>query len=208
MIYTIGLGADDSDLDGELLQDIAEETGGTYLRADPNDVISLIAGFLHAQADTTGDILSEQKGTLSKGQTSDAEHFEITDKAGDLDALLYWPGSQMQTILVDPTGRTITEGYHGAELDTQTIPSEITIKDPLPGIWSVQVHAEETSQDNEPYYSLVSFQEVDGPATRPLSAIARASAIALPVGCILVVVSLTLLITGSGRRQTSGAAVT
>lgn len=208
VIYTIGLGADDSDLDGELLQDIAEETGGTYLRADPNDVISLIAGFLHAQADTTGDILSEQKGTLSKGQTSDAEHFEITDKAGDLDALLYWPGSQMQTILVDPTGRTVTEGYHGAELDTQTIPSEITIKDPLPGIWSVQVHAEETSQDNEPYYSLVSFQEVDGPTTRPLSAIARASAIVLPIGCILVVVSLTLLVTGSGRRQTSGAAVT
>lgn len=191
-IFTVGFGRQ-GDLDEDLLRSIASVGGGTYQYADPTSSMSLIGSFLGDQARSTGEVLSEDEGTLNQGETSAARSFDVGEEMGDLSAVLAWPGSKMESMLTDPLGRVVDQGYSGLTIDDSQIPSIVVIENPLPGTWSVSVHATETSQADEPYYSLVSFRQTGPLRNEQLEPWQVVSAVALPVGVLLVVGSAVLL---------------
>lgn len=200
VIYTIGFG-DPGSLDEDLLKEIASMTGGTYSYASADNAVSLVAGFMRSQADITSNIVGEELGTVSEGSSTPAYDFKVPESTGDLSAMLYWPGSTLDTILYDPDGIEVTEDYYGATFDTSAIPTEIVITDPKPGSWSLSVYGAKTSVEEEPYYSLVSFREIERGKTEPLTGPMLASAIVLPIGLFMVIVSLGVLIVSNRKAK-------
>ena len=194
-IYTIGFGYD---VDNELLEEIATITGGEYRFADTENIMSIIASFLYAQQSSNGEVLVDFESTVSQGESSEKVSFNVEDPSGDLLVTTVWPGSFLDTVLVDPAGRKVDDEYPDAEIDKSTIPTTIFIKDPLPGKWQMHVVGVETSYDDEPFYSIVTFRENDTEivkANKEMTLLEKSAAYALPIGIVLTLVSLMLLIT-------------
>lgn len=170
VIYTIGFGSM-GDLDTELLNDIASLTGGSYSYQDASSLIQASVGLfgelMRNQLSVDFEILADATGDIALGETIEVASFEVTEN-GSLQTFLYWPGSELELELHDPTGTVVTEGYPGYTLDNSTIPILATINNAALGEWSLWVHAKEVSMPREPYYLISAFQ------ASPISAAAGA----------------------------------
>ncbi|MDR0515221.1 MAG: VWA domain-containing protein [Coriobacteriaceae bacterium] len=200
-IYTIGFG---SDVEAGVLTDVALLTGGEYRPAGTEDMTGIIGTFMYSQQASVAEVLHDEQGTVAQGQTTAKKQFSVPDKSGDLNAHLYWPGSELDIILTDPNGEVVAEGYPGASIDDSVIPSRTTVEDALPGTWSMEVFGVEVSQPEEPYYAIASFKEIDraDPLRTPqLGLMQKAWAISLPVGLFLLVISVTLLFMNNLRKK-------
>ncbi len=190
-IYTIGFG---DGVDEELLKQIAEKTKGEYRFADTENIMSIIGSFMYAQQAGNADVLGDLESTVGEGETSEKVRFKVDDQNGDLIVTTAWPGSFLDTILIDPNGRTVDENYPGAVTDESKIPSTITVKDPLPGKWTMYVKGIETSYEQEPFYSIVAFKEApEAELAPPMTALEKVAAYALPIGVVVILVSAVLL---------------
>ena len=153
-VYTIGFGSG-SDIDEKLLQDIADITGGEYSHEDASELhaaaVGLFAVMKKAEMSATGDVVFDATGSVALGETTDVGQFTV-DQAGTLTTYLYWPGSELDMILLDPQGTEVTEGYPGYSIDTTTIPTTITIANAAAGTWSAAVYGREVSMANEPFW--------------------------------------------------------
>jgi len=191
-IYTIGFG---SDVNEDLLKQIAQIGGGEYRFADTDSIMGIVGGFLYAQQSADADVLTEMESTVGEGETSDKKVFTVKDKNGDLVVTTAWPGSFLDTILVDPTGREVDEDYPGATTDESKIPSTIVVKNPIPGRWTVRVKGIETSYEQEPFYTIVAFKETKPIAVnKKMNGTQKTAAWCLPVGLVMVLSSATLLV--------------
>lgn len=155
-IFVIGFG---NDVNEEILKEIATETNGEYRFASTENIVGIMGSFMYAQQASTADVLAEMESSVSEGETSEAAGFIVDDKSGNLMVSTAWPGSFLDTILIDPNGRVVDETYPGAVTDESKIPSTITVKNPIKGEWLVQVKGVETSYEKEPFYTIVSFVE-------------------------------------------------
>lgn len=199
-IYTVGFG---NDVDESLLQEIAELTGGEYRYANTENIMGIIGSFIHAQQASNGEVLTEVESTVGEGETSEESQFVVKDENGDLVVTTAWPGSFLDTILVDPNGREVDEDYPGAVTDESRIPSTITVKDPIPGKWSVKVKGVETSYDQEPFYTIVVFKETDASqVNREMTDLEQIAAWCLPIGLTVTVFSVLLLICLGKKKKT------
>ncbi len=191
-IYTIGFG---SGADEDLLKEIASITGGEYRFADTTSIMGIVGGFMYAQQASTSDVLTESEGTVSEGETTAPQSFVVRDANGDLYVTTAWPGSFLDTILIDPTGRVVDEDYPGAVIDESSIPSIITITNPIPGKWSYKIKGVETSYENEPYYTIVSFKNTkNATVNEPMTEIQNAASYCIPIGVYSTLVSSMLLV--------------
>lgn len=200
-IYTIGFG---NGVNETLLQDVADITGGEYQFANTDNIMSIMGSFIEANYKANdAKIMGEIEGALEEGKSSDEEVFLVKNDSGDLHATTVYPGSFLQTILTDPNGRVVDEEYPGAVVDETSIPSNITVKNPLPGQWSVRVKAIETSYEKEPFYTIVAFKETEGSdaLNREMNRLETVAAYALPVGLVVTVSSLALLCAIGWRRK-------
>ncbi len=103
----------------------------------------------------------------------------------------------LDTILTDPHGRVVDENYPGAVIDKTTVPTRITVSNPIKGKWSVRIKGVEVANDTEPFYTIVSFKELDGSGDingKMDGVLEPIAAYAIPVGIILTVTSILLLI--------------
>ena len=158
-IFVIGFG---DDVDEEILKQIATETNGEYRFASTESIVGIMGSFMYAQQASTANVLAEVEATVAEGETSEKTTFFVDDKNGKLIASTAWPGSFLDTILVDPNGRTVDENYPGSVTDESKIPSTIMVESPIFGEWSICVKGIETSYDQEPFYTIVSFKQGDG----------------------------------------------
>jgi Zn-dependent metalloprotease len=202
VIYTVGFGDSDS-LDQALLEEIAARTGGLYSHANTDSIRDLVASFIRAQVDATSEILGEQSDAVAQGQTSAPLDFTVPEETGDLSVLLYWPGSDLDTILVDPNGIEVDESYYGASIDRSAIPAEVVVENPKPGEWTLSIYGRVVSMEEEPYYALASFREIERAASEPLTMEMAVSAVLLPVGVFLVILSSTILLVGRKQNRSS-----
>lgn len=190
-IYTIGFG---NDADAGLLTSIATKTGGEYKFASTESTMDIFGGFLYAQQSTEADVLADISSSVSEGETTDANRFEVSDKSGDLIVITAWPGSFLDTILIDPNGRVVDEDYPNSVTDESTIPSTIRVKNPIKGEWSVKIKGVETSYEKEPFYTIVSFKETEAPEINaPMTKLEIFAAYCIPVGFFTTVASILLL---------------
>ena len=198
-IQTIGFG---SDVDEELLKNIASATGGEYQYASTDNTISLIGSFMYAQQSTNATVVTELEGSVSEGETSPAAKFEVDGLNGDLIVTNTWPGSFLDTILIDPNGRVVDEDYPDSTTDESTIPSTIVVKNPIKGTWSVAVKGVETSYEKEPFYTIVAFKEAETPTVnQPMEEKEVQAAYCIPIGIFDTFASSMLLCTVTKRKK-------
>lgn len=155
-IFVIGFG---DDVDEEILKNIALETSGEYRFASTESIIGIMGSFMYAQQAGVADVITDFESSVAEGETTEAKEFVVDDKSGDLIVSTAWPGSFLDTILIDPNGRVVDENYPNAVTDESKIPSTITVENPIKGEWTVAVKGVETSYEKEPFYTIVSFME-------------------------------------------------
>lgn len=200
-VYTIGFGYGANE---ELLTQIATATGAEYKFASTESVVGIIGSFLYAYESSQGEVLLDNQGTVSEGETVKLDAFRVPDKQGDLNATLYWPGSYLDLILVDPNNREVDENYPGVEIDNSGIPSTVTVIDPIPGKWSVKVKGVETSYDEEPFYAITSFKtmkRLDAIDNPKLDTLTLAGAYCLPIGLFTALVAAMLLVAINKKQK-------
>lgn len=199
-IYTIGFG---SDADEEILKQIAEVTGGEYRYASTDNIVGIMGSFIYAQQSANSNVLAEYEGAVSEGETSEKTTFDVDSMSGDLIATTVWPGSFLDTIVTDPNGRVVDEKYPGAIIDESGIPSTLTVKNPIKGSWKVEVKGIETSYDKEPFYTVVSFKEIEKRIElEEISSLENLSAHCIPIGIYVSVISLLLLLCINTKKKT------
>jgi len=190
-IYTIGFG---NDVNEDILMQVAELTGGEYRFASTEDLLGIESSFMYAQQASNAKVLDEVEGTLSEGEVSEGSHFYVQEGNGNLMVATTWPGSFMETILIDPNGRRVDENYPGATVDESKIPSSIVVTNPIQGRWSVRVKGVETSYDNEPFYTIVSYKATKSDkVNKEMSQLQQIAAYCIPVGIVAAVASGVLL---------------
>lgn len=193
-VFTIGFG---SDVNEEILTEVAQKTGGEYRYSATDSIVSIIGSFIYSYESSQGDVLVDAQGAVSEGQTIAVDRFDVPDEAGDLNATLYWPGSILDLILIDPNNREVDEDYPGATVNNESIPATVTIREPLPGEWRFKVKGVETSYEEEPFYAVASFKSLEKSelgSNPELSILAHAGAFCLPIGGFLLLISVMLLI--------------
>lgn len=156
-IYTIGFG-DPGQIDEELLRHIASSPD-TYSLADPNNVTTIVGDFMRSQVSATEDILFDFTGTVAQGETVAAGTFAVPETYGDLQAILYWPGSTLELKLYDPDGSEVTSGYPGYSIVRETTPAQVFVEGAKPGDWRMEVYGADVSMPQEPFYAMTSFKE-------------------------------------------------
>ena len=193
-VFTIGFG---SDVNEEILTEVAQKTGGEYRYSATDSIVSIIGSFIYSYESSQGDVLVDAQGAVSEGQTISVDRFDVPDEAGDLNATLYWPGSILDLILIDPNNREVDEDYPGATVNNESIPATVTIREPLPGEWRFKVKGVETSYEEEPFYAVASFKSLEKSelgSNPELNILAHAGAFCLPIGGFLLLISVMLLI--------------
>lgn len=197
-IYTVGFGRD---VNEEYLRTIASLTGGEYRFADTSNMMGIIGSFLYAQQASTSEVVAEFEDSVAEGETTKPKDFVVQDKNGDLRVTTAWPGSFLDTILIDPTGRVVDENYPGTTIDESQIPSIITVENPIHGTWSVQVKGVETSYEKEPFYTIVSFKETEPvKVNETMNTWENVAAYCIPIGVYVTFVSSMLLVC-VGRKK-------
>jgi len=164
-IYTIGFGAF-GDFDEALLKEMASITGGEYAHEDPSSLSSATVGLfrvmMKAQISATGQVLAEKIGTVAQGQISDAVGF-TTDAYGNVQLVLYWPGSTLELKITDPSGVEVTEGYPGYSIQSDETLVQVSIEGAKAGDWDMSVYGADVSMAEEPFFVIAGFQETDAP---------------------------------------------
>ena len=209
-VFTIGFGKNRSEIEEDILMQVATETNGEYQYADTTNIVGIIGSFMYAQQASEAKVLTDEQGLIAEGETTNAKSFTVPDDIGDLNCILYWPGSILDLIITDPTGRTIDENYPGAVINNTTIPATVTVSDPLPGSWKMKIKGIETSpeyENGEPYYAITSFKKIDLidlNATPELETITLIGAYCLPIGLfILLMCSMLLVFVNSKKTNIS-----
>jgi hypothetical protein len=156
-INVIGFG-EPGDLNEDLLERIASETGGEYTLANSSSIGNSIASlFIKYQMKATHTVLGEYSGTVSQGAVTSAGQFTVP-LSGNLTTVLNWPGSELELRFTDPKGTEVASGYPGLSVSTGR-PLSVYIDGAAPGTWTVSVYGKQVSMDEEPYYALVAFKE-------------------------------------------------
>ena len=191
-IFVIGFG---DDVNEEILKQIAQETSGEYRFASTESIVGIMGSFMYAQQAGVADVKTEIESSVAEGETSEKTKFAVDDKSGNLIVSTAWPGSFLDTILIDPNGRIVDENYPNAVTDESKIPSTITVENPIKGEWSVAVKGVETSFDKEPFYTIVSFMENENAKiNNEMSSLESMAAYCLAIGIFTTLVSAMFLL--------------
>jgi len=166
-IYTVGFG-DSGDIDEDLLNKIADRTGGEYYFA--NEAFKLQNIYIALRHKSGGTILGDYNGTsASTGKPVGA--FSVDAVTGELHGTLNTEGGDARVVLKDPDGRSVGGDYPGAILFEDSKPAYVIVKNPQPGNWrayvqtvgggtvtyDVIVSARGTHQPVDTYTTLLSF---------------------------------------------------
>lgn len=201
-VHTIGFG---SDVQEQVLIDIADAANGEYQYANTNSIVSIVGSFIHNQKSIDSTVLAETEGAVAEGETSKKTTFTIEKgmRYGSLDVTTYYPGSFLKTIIEDPNGVKVDENYPGAKIDETKIPSNLVIENPIAGEWSVRIKGVETSYAKEPFYTAISYKTNDDivSATPKLDTLQTIAAYCIPIGIFTIILSTVLLIAFNKKKK-------
>jgi Mg-chelatase subunit ChlD len=138
-VYTIGFG--DEELDEKFLQELAEKGGGKYFRA--KDAHSLNDAYMQIRLSSLGEV-TDWTGEVSQGQTASVGRVIVPDRAGELHAVLNWPGSQLSLKITDPSGKVVDQNYPGASIFAGK-PIYIVVNKPRKGTWKFAVTGDQVN---------------------------------------------------------------
>jgi hypothetical protein len=157
VVHTVGLG---SGADQDLLNSIADQTGGIYRFASATalrDIYNAISARVYGE--TVARTIS---GTVPSGETVE-ETIPVDSTIGSVTFSLFWPGSDLDLTLVQPDGRVIDVSV--AEIDPHiSFTSGETyefyeVYAPQHGEWTMRIFGKSTSAMTEEYTISVSAMD-------------------------------------------------
>lgn len=162
-IYTIGFG-DPGDLDEDLLRAIAARSGcGTYTYASaPADLARIYVWLRHQ---STGDILDEFSGWIAQGETVQIGQVTVPANQGQLNVTLQWPGSRLDLIAKDPSGKTMVSGQPGVSLAQTARMVNLIVQNPAAGNWQFAAFGAEVPEQQLMYNLVASVRVAIATAT-------------------------------------------
>ena len=136
-IYTIAFG---SDANQTTLRGIASETGGAFFSATTTDVQSI---YDLIQILITGrSILAALQGWINLGQTI-LQSVAVPSSASWVGFSLFWPGSDMDLVLIAPDGTLITPEVAAADPNISYTKASTyafySITNPMAGEWNARI---------------------------------------------------------------------
>lgn len=103
--------------------------------------------------------------TVQQGEAVDGGTFSVTN-ADRTSVSAQWPGSDVVLTLRSPSGRVITRGVTGADIEHHVGPTseDYTITTPEPGVWTVELYGADVDPGGEPVRLITSQHQ---PENRP-----------------------------------------
>jgi Mg-chelatase subunit ChlD/pimeloyl-ACP methyl ester carboxylesterase len=185
-IYTVGFG-DSGDIDEDLLKRIASESAcGEYYYA--SDAYRLESVYVEIRHRALGELIGSFTGQVAQGQTVQPGEVTVDSNRDQLAATLNWPGSSLDLILTDPTGRQVDEGYPSANIFVDARPVYFIIENPKPGVWQVAVVGTDVPEGVTSFNVLLSTREAETPIPTDNSApilVTTAILLCLLVACVV-----------------------
>ena len=151
-IYTCGYG---TDVDPTFLQDVANAANGKYFFAP--DKATLIKIYTEMSHVIKGwQQLLSLEGTVQQGEIKTAGTFNIQSGVNHLKIILTWQGSDLDLILRDPNGNTVTPGMAGIIYSgCSAFPEYYELYAPMAGTWTIQVYGNQVPSQSEGFTIMV-----------------------------------------------------
>jgi len=157
-IFTIGFASDESKVGVANLTMMSYETGGTYFFVD--DIFDLENAFLDKQHDASrwGKKYTYW-GEVERNETLTLESFYVPAYVASLRLTLNWPGSDLDLVLLDPSGKQVNFSSPNVYYEENQNPESVIIYGPQQGKWTVKIYAKEIDDKSEPFYMRASIYE-------------------------------------------------
>jgi pimeloyl-ACP methyl ester carboxylesterase len=193
-IYTVGFGipytagniSGEASIDENFLKQVAANSGcGTYYNAQ--NATQLANVYVNLRHQSTGNVLLSQTGDISQGQTVDIGNVQVPDNQSMILFTLNWPGSQLDAILIDPTGANVDSSYPNASFSMADTLASVIIQNPQPGEWKVTAKGVDVPGGTTTYNAVLSVRPSPIQQTAPQPTIP--STPAFPVVILILVVA-------------------
>ncbi|MGD2250271.1 MAG: VWA domain-containing protein [Candidatus Methanofastidiosia archaeon] len=155
-IFSLGFG-EPSYLHDDFLQEMADETGGTYAYVD--DYSALIAAFQSATQKLVGEKTITYTGHVNSGETVTAAFFNVESLMERITMILNWQGSDLDFEIIDPHGHTVVSTNPYVIWDNSAKPEILIINYPEPGKYTIKVKAVDVPLGGEDFSVVVSTKE-------------------------------------------------
>ena len=163
-IYSVGFGLVPITVDQQFLADLARATNGAYVFAD--SPAALNATLVSYQAYQTGQVLGEFRGTLDPGRQVVAGSLAVPPGKQLLRLALNVASARPANVsmrLVAPDGRVLDPNAAGARAEARGSLTLVTLDNPAPGTWKVQLTSAAGQAEGPTPYALTA--STDGVST-------------------------------------------
>jgi hypothetical protein len=189
-ICTIGFGNEEDEVDAELLGGLADATDGEYLFAKSGE--ELVTFFIACRQGLVSRVVDQFTGAVREGEMVEVGRVEVGPGVQELNLTLNYLEGQLVMDLIDPDGNTVDTDYHGVSIQQGENVQLITINNPPPGEWVVQVEAKDAPQEGAIYNVVVGIEQRSTPM--PTSSLMERAGPYLGGGCVCL--ALILVVAG------------
>jgi hypothetical protein len=166
-----------------------------------SDALSLREAFTESRHASAGTVAGRFSGEIDEGEVVEAGTFDVPSGQAQLAATLIWPGSELDLVLVDPSGNEVTASYKGATFEVTDRLGDVVIERPKPGTWTTSVVGVDVPEGTTHYRAIVSVRAGDfGTSGSPAAVLG----VTLVVGGLLVAFFFLMM---SRNRASPWAAV-
>ena len=162
-VYTVGFGVPgtlgdqtgDVSINEEFLTAVAERSGcGKYYNAQSATELANI--YINLRHESVGDIQFQKNGQISQDEQVEIGSVDIPANQDMMLFTLKWPGSQLDPVLIDPTGRSVDSGYPGASISQTSSLATVIIQSPKAGRWRLGAKGVDVPQGTTNYSAVLS----------------------------------------------------
>jgi hypothetical protein len=116
----------------------------------------LVKVYIKLHHATSGTVVIEQEGQVLPQQTTAPIPFPVPTQQDYLIGTVNYPGSQVDLVLTDPSGKQVGEDYPGANITKDLGMGLVTVAKPKSGQWNLSVYGNDVPAQGEPYYAAAS----------------------------------------------------
>lgn len=164
-ICTAGFGTEESEVDVELLQGLADRTGGEFVFARTGE--ELMSFFVGCRQGLVGDILSQLTGQVASGDLSEPQTVAIPENTGEMSVTLNFLEGDLELVLMGPDGNPVDKGDPNYSSEKESNVQLVTVTDPAPGDWTIKVQSLAAPEKGSIFNVLISITERQVPTPTP-----------------------------------------
>jgi pimeloyl-ACP methyl ester carboxylesterase/uncharacterized protein YegL len=223
-VFTVGFGTPGvtdffgtMSIDEEFLRNVAHASGcGEYYNAQ--NATQLANVYVELRHTSTGEVLLSQSGEIAQDQQLTIAAVDVPAYQSQMLFTLNWPGSELEAVLVDPSGQQVNPDYPGASFHTTSSLSSVIVKEPLSGSWQVQAKGIDVPAGKTTYNAVLSVRPSPvTPTPLPLPTLVPTpiptmpASSGFPIAVLLLVlgagtVGIYMLYTTTSRKRAGSAA--